>query len=323
MIYIDFQAGSHGNFLEFVCNTALAGVKSTELPFNNLGASHEKVYDGPVLFESNHYFSHDTRFTNSRVISVKISYDDLLPLSSISLLRAGDHQLNNDELEVDTYNKLNNDAYRWVLDNIINKVSLNQIEESYNAVKDESWPPVATLEDFKNLPAWIQDECLTQHNLHLVELSKNNPDCPRWVLREFFKLGFKYPEQAGFITEQRRMQYDAGNDVYYFPFACFYNTELFCKELLAISKWAGLDYTDPTELHKEFLKRQPYYNNKRICDGILEQIYNNEQFTFPKLDLMMESYLEAKLELYYNINFPVYRPKWFTNSQEVLMSVRQ
>lgn len=185
MIYIDFQGGSHGNFLEFACNTALAGVKSTELPFNHLGASHEKTYDGNVLFESNHYFSHDTKFTNSQIISVKISYEDLLPLSSISLLRAGDRQLNNDELEINTYTKLNNDDYRWVLDNIINKFSRNQVQESYNAVKDESWPLVSTLEDFKNLPKWIQDECLTQHNLHLVELSEINPDCPRWVLREF------------------------------------------------------------------------------------------------------------------------------------------
>ena len=323
MIYIDFLAGAHGNFLEFACNTALAGIKSTELPFNNLGASHKKVYDSSVLFKSNHYFSQDTKFTNSQVISVKISPDDLLPLSSISLLRAGDRQMNNDELEINTYTKFNNDDYRWVLDNIINNFSHNQIQESYNAIKDESWPLVYTLEDFKNLPKWIQDECLTQHNLHLVELSENNPDCPRWVLREFFKLGFKYPEQAGFITEQRRMQYDNSNDVYYFPFACFYDTNLFCKELMSISKWAGLDYTDPTKLHKEFLKRQPYYNNKRICDEILERIYNNEQLIFPTLDLMMESYLEAKLELCYNINFPVYRPNWFTNSQEILTSIKQ
>jgi len=42
MIYIDFQGGAHGNFLEYVCNKFLANVPTDGNPFNSLGASHDK-----------------------------------------------------------------------------------------------------------------------------------------------------------------------------------------------------------------------------------------------------------------------------------------
>jgi hypothetical protein len=50
MIYIDFVGGAHGNYLEFICNKFLAGVDCNELPFNALGASHDKGYKGEKQF---------------------------------------------------------------------------------------------------------------------------------------------------------------------------------------------------------------------------------------------------------------------------------
>lgn len=324
MIYIDFQGGSHGNFLEFACNKFLAGIDSDELPFNSLGASHNKNYRGDKLFSSGHYFQYrEVPFTNSKIISIRIDDGDLLPLSSISLLRAGDLNIDNDCLEIDTYNKFDNIYYRWVLDNIIERFSVNQVKESYDAVKDPSWPDVNSLNDFENLPEWIKTECLEQHNLHLLEISKEHPDCPRWVLREFLKLGFKDPRQAGFMTQQDKMEYDSSNDVFYFPFGAFYDLEWFKKELFAISMWANLDYNDPTELHNEFMKRQPYAQDKKICDDILKRIYKEESFEFPKLDLMKESYLTAHLEMYYDCEFPTYQPIWFKHSDEILKLVKE
>jgi hypothetical protein len=321
MIYIDFQGGQHGNFLEFACNKFLAGIKSDGLPFNSYGASHSKNYLDEKMFKAWHFFQEEVQLTNSKIISIRINDDDLLPLSSISLLRAGDFNLDNNGLEIDTYNKLNTPQYRWVLDNIIEKFSANQIHDSYQAVKDPSWPNVDNLKDFSNLPEWIKTECLEQHNLHLLEISSENPDCPRWVLREFFKLGFKEPSRSGFITEQQRMTYDTSNNVFYFPFGCFYDLEWFKKELFAIAMWANLDYQDPTELHTEFMQRQPYANDKTTCDNLLKRIYNNESFALPELDLMKESYLTAQLEMYYDYEFSTYQPVWFKHSDEILTLV--
>lgn len=323
MIYIDFQGGAHGNYLEFVCNKFLGNVPTQGDPFNSLGASHSKQYLDKTKFLAAHYFEFRGKKTiikNSKIISIQITPDDLLALASISLLRAGDHNINNDQLEVDTYNKWHNRNYQWVLDTLISNFFQSQVSKSYNAVKDLSWPSINSMEDFKNLPNWIQEECLTQHNLELLDLSPESPNCPRYILREFFKLGFKYPEQAGFITQQEKMVYDISNDVYIFPFRCFYDTEKFIQQLAELSNWLNYKLISIEELlvlHAKFLEKQPYKHSKNLCDDLIKKILANEHFDFPPLDLLQESYLTAKLELYYNIELPN-NNIWFQHSQPII-----
>ncbi len=108
-----------------------------------------------------------------------------------------------------------------MLDNIIVNFFQTQVQDSYNAVKDSSWPNISSLKEFCNLPDWIQDECLNKHNLTFLQLDSDNPDCPRYILREFFKIGFQYPEQSGFITQQKKMIYDSSSDVKIFTFGSF------------------------------------------------------------------------------------------------------
>tara|TARA_B100001057_G_scaffold221077_1_gene221469 strand:- start:29124 stop:30101 length:978 start_codon:yes stop_codon:yes gene_type:complete len=322
MIYIDFQGGAHGNYLEFVCNKILAKIKTNgPTPFNTLGSSHSKKYLEPQVFQSGHYSFQSTPIpNNSKVIAITISNDDLLPLQSISLLRAGDRNIDPDQLEINTYNKWTNSNYQWVLDNLINGFFKDQLTSSYNAVKDQSWPDVSTIEEFKTLPDWIQEECVAIHNLTLYELDSASPDCPRHVLREFFKLGFKNPEQAGFITEQKKMTYDSSNDVRIFPYSCFYHTDQFITETEKLAGWLGFNF-EPTkefiDLHKGFLSKQPYKDTKVHCDTILERIKNKEEFELPKLNLLEESYLTAHIELCYNIEL-LNNLQWFQNSKEIL-----
>jgi len=322
MIYIDFQGGAHGNFLEFICNKFLANVSTAGDPFNQQGASHKKHYLDKKIFFCGHFSFENpkTSFTSSKIISVQLCNEDLLALSSISLLRAGDHNINNDELHLDTYNKLNNKDYKWVLDTILEKFFNEQIFQSYDAIKDASWPIVKNLKDFKILPDWIQKECVDVHNLRLLELSPESPDCPRDILREFFKMGFKCPGESGFIKQQKKMQYDSSNDVYVFPFSSFYNTERFANVLGNISNWSSYNFspsTDFCDLHAKFLEKQPYKHSKKQCDKILLRIQAKEIFDFENLDLLQESYLTAHIEALYNIELPN-NETWFLNSGEIL-----
>ena len=153
---------------------------------------------------------------SNNIVAVKIAVDDLLPLSQISLLRAGDYEYYSNELEIDTFNKLNNTDYRWVLDTLINSFFTNQIKTSYDAVKDSTWPDVSTIEDFERLPERIKQECIEVHKLELLELNENNPNCPRRILREFFQIGFMNPTNHCFITQQRNMVYAPGTKIYDF-----------------------------------------------------------------------------------------------------------
>jgi hypothetical protein len=300
MICIDFQGGAHGNFLEVVCNK-LAGIKTnSDLPFNHLGAAHKKKYVTDNIFIADHYSFLPKPYpaNTKKVISIQIVADDLLALSQVSLLRAGDYAIDNDQLEINTYNKLNNTSYKKVLDNIIENFFTNQIRESYNAVKDPGWPNVATLEDFEQLPEFIKQECLEQHHLELLRFDESHPDCPRHLLREFFQIGFENPPVSGFLSEQEKMIY-IEKDVYVFPFSCFYNTNLFidqCKQIVAWSDLQFNNYDSIIQLHNEFLKRQPYAQSRQKCDQLITEFIKGNIVVFPKFTLMEEAYFNIQLK---------------------------
>lgn len=296
MIHIDFQGGAHGNFLEFVCNVA-SNVKTIGVPFNQLSASHKKVYLSPKIFYADHYSFTPVPLEYNRVIAVTVDSDDLLPLSQVSLLRSANLGYDSNKLEINTYNKLNNMQYRWVLANILETFFSNQVAESYNAVKDPSWPSVVTMNDFQNLPEHIRNECINIHKLELLELSKQQPDCPRYILREFFQHGFDDPSKHGFITRQKLMVYGPQVDVYNFPFSVFYDTEKFLGHIDSIFRWAGIEYfkqPEVAELHRLFLEKQPYANSKIKCDTIIQQMVNDPSF-LPEISLIEEAYVNSTL----------------------------
>lgn len=306
MIAIDFQGGQHGNFLEFVCNKFLAGVHTIGIPFNKNGAAHSKQYTENTLFRAWHYFDYQGIRTvpeSGKIISIRIEPDDLLPLASVSLLRAGDLNLDNDLLHIDTYNKLNNANYQWVLDSILLNFFHGVIKTSYDAIRDPSWPDISSVEEFNQLPQNIQQECINQHGFRPIKLTKDSPDCPRHILVEFFKIGFRYPEKFGFMAQQKKMWYGPNNNVYYFPYHSFYDTQLFLDQIDAIAIWAELDMRgrqDLESLHHAFLEQQPYKFSKKYCDQIFKDIISGTLSYMPQLDLLQESYLLSQLEIYYD-----------------------
>lgn len=299
MIHIDFQGGTHGNFLEFVCNKIAGVVEHNTLPFNRQGASHDQIYCAEPVFFAGHYsYLPNTYRTFKRIISIQINPNDLLPLSQISLLRAGDYGYDNDQLEINTFNKLNNENYRWVLDTLIDGFFTNQIRNSYDAVRDPTWPNVNSLGDFYQLPDHIRTECIQQHRLVLLELSENNPDCPRSVLREFFKIGFQNPSQHGFITRQQKAVYQEDDDVHVFPFGCFYDTDRFLLEIQKVADWADVPYhceQEVSDIHEIFLSKQPYKDSKNKCDRLIKDIIDGGQSTPVTVTMLEEAYINAVL----------------------------
>jgi hypothetical protein len=210
-----------------------------------------------------------------------------------------------------------------VLDNLIAGFFQNQIKESYQAIKDPSWPEIETLEDFDQLPEHIKQECIEQHHLELLVLDKSHPDCSRKILREFFKEGFKHPAQHGFIKQQQKFVYDNSKSVFVWPFACFYDQDSFKTKLKQLSSWAGVEWNDGVmDLHREFLARQPYINSKSKCDTILQKIGSGENFNLGPLDLLEESYIWASLENQHACSIHNADP-WYTNSQQLVNSLQR
>jgi hypothetical protein len=307
-IFIDFLGGAHGNYLEFICNkffNVMPAKLVDFLPFNASGASHNKPesYNTNKVFLGLHSIRKNTvnadkyvefnKSTSGVIVYIDIAPSDLLALSQISLLRSGDEDIDNNCLEINTYNKLNNINYRSVLDNIISSFFTDQIKNSYNAVKDPLWPVVNNINDYRTLPTHIQDECNNIHNLRLLELSAENADCPRDVLLEFFTAGFKNPSSHGFMVDQKKIkaqiQYKT-HRVFNFNFSAIYDTALFKRELERLSMFLNIPLYITSEfylLHAAFLEKQPYKDSKAKCDKLTSNTSN--AFT-----LMEESYINSK-----------------------------
>lgn len=122
MIPIDFVAGSHGNFLETVLNKYF-GIVSDDNAFTATGTSHQKThqYNQHKLFSAKHWFQlYPAKYLEQfdKIISIRFSQQDLLLLSSVSLLRAGDFNIDNECLEINTRIKLNNQYYKHLLQQI-------------------------------------------------------------------------------------------------------------------------------------------------------------------------------------------------------------
>lgn len=280
MISIDFVAGSHGSFLEFVCNKYIIKIPYCNfLPFNNLGASHQKTTDyiANKVFTANH-FSLFKIPVSKKVIRITFTQNDLLILSSVSFLRAGNVGIDNDLLEENTYHKLNSNKFYTSLLNRINLAYPNNI------------------------------------------ISPSSPNCPRYILREFFKYGFQQPDNHGLYLQLKQLSYPVDVNVIDFPFNSFYNYNLFLNNLIRVADWCNetIDQSGLQELWTMFIGKQIYKDHKKECDEIVETVLSKQGKPMKKLSLFQESYINATLEKLFNKEMPFVQPLYFQNTNQII-----
>jgi len=76
--------------------------------------------------------------------------------------------------------QLPNPKYLDFISNSIDQYLTDFKIDSYNKIKDSSWPNCLTYEDLINLPQHIIDECRYQHNFDFLIYLEENIDSARW-----------------------------------------------------------------------------------------------------------------------------------------------
>ena len=279
-IPIDFVAGSHGHFLETVLNKYFGIAEVVGGAFTFTGASHQVSADyiEKRLFWAAHWTErYKAELGNaSKIISIKFDKDDLLLLSSVSLLRTGDFNINNDDLEIDTVEKLNNEYYQGVL---------KLLYTSYPFLNQE------------------------------------HSNIPRYILREFFKFGFRDPEINGYWVKQQDLKYADNCDVFYFEFKDFYNFVQLVSRIKQLELFLNRTFDFSTEFYKHYLRFIefiPYAEHKLICDNIVSCVQQRTEVPIPKLTLFQESYINACLENIHRKEMPFHQDNYFTSTKDVL-----
>ena len=279
-IPIDFVAGSHGHFLETTLNKYFNIAKVDGGAFTSTGTSHRlsNNYLKERLFYAEHWSErYKSELQNVfQLISIRFDLDDLLLLSSVSLLRAADLNIDNDELELDTVNKLGNVYYS------------NTLELIYN-----SYP----------------------------FLIRRDKDIPRYVLREFYKFGFREPEKNGYWLKLKKLVYHPKCNVFYFNFKDFYNINLFVARIKELELFLEKTFDFGSDFYcqyQKFVSFIPYVTHKQTCDEVVLCVQQGDNIEIPKLTLFQESYINGRLENIFNKEMPFHQNNYFTSTEDVL-----
>lgn len=279
-IPIDFVAGSHGHFLETTLNKYFNIANVIGGTFTSTGTSHRlsSDYINQRLFHADHWSErYKSELDNvSQLISIRFEQDDLLLLSSVSLLRAADLNINNDELEINTVDKLNNLFYQDTLELIYRSYSF---------------------------------------------LNRNENSIPRYVLREFYKFGFRDPDVNGYWLKQKQLTYPTDCNVFYVEFKDFYNVSLLVKRIKELELFLNMTFEFSDEFyqhHQKFVSFIPYVDNKKVCDYIVDCIQEGNHIPIPKLTLFQESYINGQLEKIFNKEMPFKQDIYFTSTKDLL-----
>jgi hypothetical protein len=147
------------------------------------------------------------------------------------------------------------------------------------------------------------------------------PNCPRYILREFFKFGFKDSVINGFTKKLKELQYNNNINVFDFKFNNFYNTHQFINNIIEISHWYGVTVDQINQLkilHEEFLSKQLFKEHKQQCDYIIDMIIKKQNVSINNLTIFQESYINGCLENLYSNEMPFVQEKYFNSTQDVV-----
>lgn len=323
MILIDFPAGAHGNYLEYMCNRFLAGVETNASPFKSSGVSHAKEYYTEPVFKQKHYFifARD-ELVGATVVSIQWQKQHLLPYMSTCFLRAGEAGIDARNLEQYAYRTLSR-TNPGIVAGITEKYITPTIVDGYRAIKDSSWPEVNTVEDYKRLPDSIRAELENVHGFEAILFDEDNPQCPRWILRDMFYHNFRTIENSGFWDRHQEQEsaLELAHRGLVVDYYAFYNMDTFLDMMTKIAEFTGYSF-EPTdavrEIHQQFLSNQPFKRSHITCNNLIMGILNGENFELPELDVMQEGYILAELcrQLGRQVNGADCK-QWFHDSDEL------
>jgi hypothetical protein len=330
MINIAFYAGTHGNFLEFVLNKLMYGDQITmSSPITgSLGTSHSQRKD--PNYQKHRYFKCSAWPYQKKkqidffdkIIKIDFSNVDDLTVVQLNLKRAEDYNIDPDTLETGTYFKLlkkygpdgvNGNGPNRLADCIKQYSNL----KAYYDIKGASWPDILTLEDFYSLPVDIINECVDHFGFVPFQFNEQNPDVPRWILRDIFKNWFLDTNLPSSSMEYFDKIYQ-DKQVYSIPLRSLYNIDQLKGELSNIEKFFNLSFVDYdiTRMQEEFINKVPFLNSTKICQQIIDSINTKEKIDI-NLNTVEEGFINAKIKQIYGVDLYNENNDYFFNTEEL------
>jgi hypothetical protein len=270
-VAIAFNGGSYGTYLEYCLTSLTLGVE-LPMPFKMHGNSHN--FRGNHLDNMagwNQYVSSDVEHQFVRFHPKTLEHDDL----SKNLTQVADSVAQVVYLYPDQTTLLlglNNFIYKVYRPSIVaypleNEIDLEKIYKNWPVDQDT---PIS------DVPAWIMREFLSFYLL------------PAWFdqIEWDHAAHFSHPKLITIRVPELLFDFE--------------------KTLLKIKEFCNLDYKMPisrlTEVHQKMLSLQQFLNHDQLCHQIIESVVNNTEFSWSKLSLSSEAWIQWQLR---NLGFEI------------------
>jgi len=174
--------------------------------------------------------------------------------------------------------------------------------------------------NIKMYKSLLQNLCKS-YNVNLSELE---PNCPRHILREFFKHAYRDNSLFGPTDGQEEFinsLIKEGKKLYRFPVSSFYNYENFDREIKNIQQFYNFNFLnyEYKEEHREFLHYLEYFLSLNILpDKIINAVEHELDLEFDNLTILQESYINGNLERIFNKEMPFLQEKYFINTRQII-----
>ena len=148
-----------------------------------------------------------------------------------------------------------------------------------------------------------------------------NKEIPRFILRDFCKLGFSDIKKHGFMVTNEEFLKQKFDNVHYFPVNAFWNQELFFEECKIINEKFKLDLSlgeDAVKIHQEFIELHEQLKTRYRANDIITAIEENKNVTIQGLDLIEEAYIYSWIETTNKNILAPFSNKFFTSTKEII-----
>jgi len=122
---------------------------------------------------------------------------------------------------------------------------------------------------------------------------------PKFIMRDFYKLGFINPDNNGFIKYDKELRKHMPPNTFCFPVSCFWNQALFMKKILELNNKFNLKISlDDMTQHTIFLHKLDI-NTKDRANKAIQAIQNKKNLDISDLDTVEQAFIAAWLEQNY------------------------
>ena len=150
---------------------------------------------------------------------------------------------------------------------------------------------------------------------------KINKTLPRFILRDFCKLGFSDIQNHGLMTIDKTYRKKKLDNAHYFSVDSFWDQTKFFEQIKIIDEKFKLDLKlddSSVALHQEFISLLPQLKTRYRARDIITAIKENKNIDIQGLDLVEEAYIYSWIETTHKNIFAPFTNRFFTNTQEII-----